>query len=166
MNTRQKIIIALLFIYEVFAIIMLFVVPDYDLKLMICLSILNAIMLISGICLKSDLNSKSVAITEPNGMRPDSLGTIMGIGTRLLGPLFRFREIEGTWASYRFVWFILPLFPSGCYRVKMLDGWGKEWMIYGSEKSDVKELVSVYLIIYGFLFWFFFANFWLMMFLM
>ena len=94
MKTRQKIIIALLFIYEVFAIIMLFVVPDYDLKLMICLSILSAIMLISGICLKSDLNSKSVAITEPNGMRPDSLGTIMGIGTRLLGPSFVFVRLK------------------------------------------------------------------------
>lgn len=169
LKTGQKIFIALLAVYVLIAIIMIVVVQnkeyidDFEILLWTG-SIIGAIMLICGIFLKSRANNRPINFTQPNGETPNSLGTFCGIGHSLFGA-FRFRELENTWVSYTFVVFIIPLFPTGCYRVKMLDseynGIAKKnsWAIYGSEKGNPVEIGSVYLIMYGLLMWLIFMIF-------
>lgn len=168
MKTIQKVFIALLALYIVFAIIMLNVIP-YETEAWI-VGIIGAIMLIVGIWLYSSLKNKPVAFTQPNGEHPNALGTFMGIGTAMFGA-FHFRELENTWVSYTFFCFILPLFPTGCYRVRMegsqygVLGTKTSWSVYGSEKGNVLEIVSIYLHLYGFLIWLFSVVFGLLFFL-
>ena len=160
MKTAQKVIIALLVISIVFAFIELSVISDCDIEERMGFKgcIIGAIMLIVGICLKYFLDKRPVAFTQPNGEHPEALGTIMGIGTNLLG-FFHFRELENTWVSYSFFCFILPLFPVGCYRVRKEGssygalGTKVEWAIFGSEKGNVLEVATIYLHFYGFLIW-------------
>lgn len=160
----QIIIIALLAAYMIFAVIMLFVVSNKDYvdeleQMMWVASILGAIMLIVGTGLKAKLNDRPVTLMRPNGQKPYALGSFMRIGNSILGG-FRFREIEGTWVSYTFFLFLIPLFPTGCYRVRLIaseyNGVSNktEWAIYGSEKSNALEISTIYLIIYGVFIWF------------
>lgn len=164
MKTAHKVFLAILVAYFVFALVMLCVisqkeyVDSFDQFLYIG-SLIGDIMLISAICLHTDLNKKPVHWQEPNGEKPSTLFTFMGIGQNLFG-LFKFREVADTYVSYTFFCLILPLFPTGCYRVRLTGtevgvlGNRQEWIIFGSEKFDFKEIVAVYLYAYGFLLWF------------
>ena len=163
LKNKQKIFIALLAVYVLIAIIMMVVVQnkeytdDFEIPLWTG-SIIGAIMLICGILLKAHADNQPKTFTQPNGEKPNSLGTFSGIGHSLLGA-FHFRESGDTWVSYTFVLFFIPLFPTGCYRVKLLDSEyngianKNSWAIYGSEKGNSVEIGSVYLIMYGLLLW-------------
>ena len=163
MKTTHKIFLAVLVAYCVFALVMLCViskkeyVDSFDQFLYIG-SLVGAIMLILAICLHTDLSKKNVQWQEPNGEKPGALFTFMGIGQNLLG-LFKFREVADTYVSYTFFCLFLPLIPTGCYRVKLNStevgafGNRQEWVIFGSEKSDFKEIAVIYLYMYGFLLW-------------
>lgn len=164
MKIRQKIIIALLAAYSAFGIIMLITTADEIEKLVWLGGIIGAIMLIGSVYIRFKLNNRPVTIPEQNGEQPGYLGSFMDIGKHLLGRFSRFREFEGTWVAYAFVWFILPLYPSGCYRVKLLSsGYGNEWAIYGSEKSNSLEVLSIYFSLYGLMLLFFSICFCLLM---
>lgn len=164
LNNRQIIFITLLGAYMVFAGIMLIVVSNKEhvdeLKLIMWAgSIIGAAMTIIGLVLKSLLSNRPVTLMQPNGRMPNSLGSSLGIGNHLFGGI-RFREAEDTWVSYTFfLLFIFPLFPTGCYRVRLLNSeysgrsLKNEWAIYGSEKSNALEIITVYLNMYGLLLW-------------
>jgi len=159
LKNKQKVFIASLAVYIVIAIIILVAVHNDSIEMPLWIgSIIGAIMLICGILLKAHADNRPKTFTKPNGETPNLLGTFGGIGHSLLGA-FHFRESGDTWISYTFVLFFIPLFPTGCYRVKLLDsdynGVTKKnsWAIYGSEKGNATEIGSVYLIMYGLLVW-------------
>lgn len=167
MKKKNKFFIAFLSTYVLVATIRMFLIIRmylmglyYDdfLGLLFCAgSIIGAVMLIVGIWLKSKLDNKQVALTQPNGDQPGYLGPFRDLGQNLLGA-FKFRKIEDTYVSYTFFMLILPLFPTGCYRVKSdSSGLRTKWLFYGSEKSNSSEIVCVYLIFYGLIIWFFFT---------
>ena len=142
LKTSQKIIVALLAVFIVFAIF----------NIILVIGGCGATMLIISILLKSKCDNQPACFVEPNGLKPEFLGTFMRIGQNLLGA-YKFRKIEDTWVSYTFFIFIIPLFPTGCYRVKKLGSTFNqiEWAIYGSEKSSALEILSIYLGLYGLL---------------
>lgn len=163
MKTAQKVFLAILVVYCVFALVMLCIIShkeygDSFAQALYIGSLVGAIMLIFGICLQTDLNKKTVQKQEPNGEKPGALFTFMGIGQNLLG-LFKFREAADTYVCYTFFCLLFPLFPTGCYRVRLNNtevgafGNRQEWIIFGSEKSDSKEIVVMYLYMYGLLLW-------------
>lgn len=159
MKKKNKIFIVLLSISILIAIIRMLIMlrfyNDYDLELLLYAgSIVGAVMLILGICLKSKLDNQPVTFTQPNGDQPGYLGPFRDLGQNFLGN-FKFRKIEDTYVSYTFFMLILPLFPTGCYRVKSdTSGFRTTWLFYGSEKSNSSELLSVYLMLYGLIIWF------------
>lgn len=116
--------------------------------------IIGAIMLIGGIWQKSVLDTRPFNIAQQNGDKPSTLFSFLGIGQRMFGA-FKYREIEGTHVSYTFFCFILPLFPTGCYRVRLLSEGirTQEWTIYGSERINSLEILNIYLQFYGLLIW-------------
>lgn len=121
------------------------------------LHILSTGILITAILLKSSLNSLPVAVSPPDGKKPGALFTFIGIGQAILCA-FKFRKVDDTYVSYTFFMFLLPLFPTGCYRVRLLDSEvgffnKQQWNIYGSEKTNWKEIAYIYMIMYGFIVW-------------
>ena len=153
LGTKQKIILGLLAAYVVIALIIL-LAGSYGGGFML-LGTVGAIMLAVAIWQKNDpLKRRPFEIPTPNGEKPAALFSILGIGQHFMGA-FKYREYDGTYVIYSFFHLILPLFPTGCYRVKAGKAGlqSQEWFIYGSEKMDSKEILNIYLYIYGVLLW-------------
>ena len=164
MNTLHKIFIGVLLASIAFSIVMLCIDTQRDNSYMYICSIIGATMVIVGLWQKSRLDKLPFSFQEPNGESPSSLGTFLGIGHVIMGAL-KYREIEDTYVSYTFFSFVLPLFPTGCYRVKLLDASGgtsfhtQKWAIYGSEEMKISEILNVYLLYVGSLMWLLFLIF-------
>lgn len=114
-------------------------------------SIVGAFMLLGAIWQKHvSFKNRPFEVATPNGERPKVLRLVFGIGQAFVG---NYRETDGTYVVYSFVFLLFPLFPTGCYRVKK----GKsglnsiEWTIFGSEKSNSSEILNIYLLYYGLL---------------
>lgn len=81
------------------------------------------------------------------------LGTINWIGFTFLGC---YRCFSGTFVTYRFISFILPIVPIGCYRVKDVTeqeskslGNTKYYQIYGKEPWRFWEVFHIYVLKYA-----------------
>lgn len=99
------------------------------------------------------LANQPFEIADRNSDWPKSLTRISGIGYAFLG---KYRKLDdGSYVTYLFFWFILPICPVGCYRVKRLKpswlDWNLSYEVYGSDKRKTAEIVNVYLIFYGLL---------------
>ncbi len=163
MTIQQIVLIFAFLAYCVFAIVMMnrstseYIDKSFS-RQMYIFSIIGACVLIGSIWLKSILDKKPFQMRQPNGVKPDSLGSFLGIGQVLMGG-FKYRKYEDTYVVYRFFFFILPLFPTGCYRGQLLKSEGgmsynkQEWAIYGSEESDGLEILNIYLITIGAIVW-------------
>ncbi len=91
--------------------------------------------------------------SKPNGEQPKMLGRIFGIGVLLLG---RWRKYAETYVGYTFFIFLVPLFPTGCYRYRAVKSGINSitYDIYGSEEWSGKELFCIYAYYYGGIVWF------------
>lgn len=99
------------------------------------------------------LCNRTVILSKPNGEKPGTLGCILGIGELFIG---KWRKSEETYVGYTFFILGMPLFPTGCYRYRIVksDGTKITYNIYGSEKWSGKELFCLYAYCYGSLVWF------------
>lgn len=87
-----------------------------------------------------------------NGNVPSGdIGTFNGIGISLLGE-FRYDIRIQTYVTYEFVSLIIPLFPTNCYRVRLIEDYRinhkrstQKFHIYGTEKWHWFEVLSIYL---------------------
>lgn len=155
MSIVKKVLIGIFAAYSVFAFVML--INNASMRGWYIFSMIAAFMMIAAIWMKFKLDNKPFQIREPNGVKPGTLKTVMFIGHSLRG---NFRKYKGTHVAYSFFVFGIPLFPTGCYRVKLVrakrtssTSYKEEWMIYGSEKSSGLELLYIYLITLGGVFW-------------
>lgn len=138
-------------LYTAFALIIMLFNSDNEDIIFPCIgSICGAIILIFGILKKIELDKQPVATTKPNGQHPESLISFFHIGTTFVSS-FKFRRIDDTFVSYTFFRIIIPLLPTGCYRVK--GNGTNEWYFYGSEEKKTSEIVCIYLIYYGLIIW-------------
>ncbi len=99
------------------------------------------------------LSNREISIKGPlNGERPDTLGRVLGIGILLVG---KWRKYADTYVGYTFVFFIIPLFPTGCYRYKVVKTEVDRitYQIYGSEEMSSKEIFCIYAYMYGGMIW-------------
>ena len=156
-STWQKVTITLLVLWSLYCSVV-FDYEYYELAIVLG-SNLSTGILITAILLKSSLNSLPVAVSPPDGKKPGVLFTFIGIGQAILGA-FKFRKVDDTYVSYTFFMFLLPLFPTGCYRVRLLDSEvgffnKQQWNIYGSETTNWKEIAYIYMIMYGIPVWIF-----------
>ena len=148
----QKVTITLLVLWFLYASVLASTYSNEVLYLSI-FSLFSAGILIAAILLKSSLNNQPFAVSPPNGEKPGTLFTFMGIGQAMMGA-FKFRKVDDTYVSYTFFMFLIPLFPTGCYRIKLLNSeFGffnkQQWNIYGSEPTNWKEVAYIYMIMYG-----------------
>lgn len=76
-----------------------------------------------------------------------------GIGVLFIG---RWRKYAETYVGYTFFIFLVPLFPTGCYRYRIVKSEVNSitYNIYGSEKWSGKELFCIYTYFYGGIVWF------------
>ncbi len=148
---KSKIFISLLSIYIVVAGILAYIKisRDYVPGLFIG-SIVGAVMIILGIWLKAKSDNRQVLLTQPNGEQPGYLGPFANLGQNFVRR-FKFRESEDTYVCYTFFMLFLLLFPTGCYRIKFISS--SELNVYGSEKMQSSEVLCIYLIFYGLIFW-------------
>ena len=121
----------------------------------VALGLIGALMFIAALWQKNKfLKKQPFEVSDPDGKTPSSLYTFCGIGHNLLGTL-KYRKKDGTFVAYTFVFILLPLYPTGCYRVEdgNVDNFGlfgsKEWKIYGSEKKSIGEILNIYFFYYG-----------------
>lgn len=163
----QKVIITLLVIWLVFASVFFAdtlndLYYSYNYSYWVGwsgISILCTVVLIVVILWKVSMDNQSFTLRPSDGKKPGVLFTFMGIGQMILGA-FKFRKTEDTYVSYTFFFVLFPLFPTGCYRVKLLKSevglFNKsEWNIYGSEPRNWKEIAYIYVIFYGSVVWIF-----------
>jgi serine/threonine protein kinase len=148
-----KVLIALLLLGVVCALVYIF--DSIHFHDGVVLGLIGALMFIAALWQKNKyLKKQPFEVSVPDGKTPSSLYTFCGIGHNLLGAL-KYRKKDGTFVAYTFVFVLLPLFPTGCYRVEEGDGdnFGlystKEWKIYGSEKKNTGEILNIYLLYYG-----------------
>lgn len=90
MTTFQKILIGAFVAYCVFAMVMLVnSISEYDGDLFVLLlytiNIIGACMIIGGIWQKSILDKKPFQVKKPNGLKPNTLGSFLGIGQLFMG---------------------------------------------------------------------------------
>lgn len=160
MNTKEKIIIVLLAVYFLAAIVCCIVLRNGVImwaRELFSGSAIGAILLGCGLWYRfTILNHREFSPATPTGEKPGFLGSFMGIGQHLIGS---FRKVEGTQVAYTFFSVILPIIPTGCYRVKLLSSEGggsfhqSKWIIYGKEESMWDEVLNIYLTYYGGLIW-------------
>ena len=147
----QKISIAILVFWFLFVSAVWTCCSECGVVFYSCLmmSIISTSILIAAILLKLSLDNQPFNAMQPNGEKPSFLFAFMGIGQIMTGAI-KFRKVDDTWASYTFFNFLFPLFPTGCYRVKLLKSEDaiffnqQQWNIYGSEASNWKEIAYIY----------------------
>ena len=99
------------------------------------------------------LQDRNITITRaPNGKKPGTLGRVLGIGVLMIG---RWRKYADTYVGYSFIIFVLPLFPLGCYRYKIVktDLNSITYNFYWSEEWSGKEVFCIYSYFYGGIIW-------------
>lgn len=128
---------------------------DETQSLFAIISCLSGILLFVGLyILQEDRSKKEIVPKQPNGEKPESLGRVLGIGSLMAG---QWRRYADTYVGYQFFFFVLPLFPTGCYRYKILkSGVGTiTYQFYGSEESSSREIFALYALFYGSIAWLF-----------
>lgn len=84
-------------------------------------------------------------------LNPNSSMKIMTFNSIGLDKFGKFRKNGNTFVTYQcFTFFFLPIFPFGAYRIEELEG--EQYRVYGSVKTSMLEVMSVYLSYYT---WFF-----------
>lgn len=99
------------------------------------------------------LHNSIPILSKPNGEQPGTLGRVLGVGVLFIG---RWRKYAETYVGYTFFIFLFPLFPTGCYRYRIVKSEVNSitYNIYGSEEWSGKELFCIYAYFYGGIIWF------------
>lgn len=128
----------------------------YENLLLLLISCAAGVLLQIGLLVHHKyLSNREISIKEPlNGEQPGTLGRVFGIGVLLVG---RWRKYADTYVGYTFIFFIIPLFPTGCYRYKVVKTEVDRitYQIYGSEETSPKEIFCIYAYTYGGMIWVF-----------
>ena len=127
---------------------------DYDGMFLLFIAIIAGILVQIGLYVHYKYLQNNIPIpSKPNGEQPETLGRVLGIGVLLLG---RWRKYAETYVGYTFFIFLVPLFPTGCYRYRVVKSYIKSitYEIYGSEEWSGKEIFCIYAYYYGGIVWF------------
>lgn len=123
---------------------------DYDGMFLLFIAIIAGILVQIGLYVHYKYLQNNVQTpSKPNGEQPGTLGRILGIGVLFLG---RWRKYAETYVGYTFFIFLVPLFPTGCYRYRVVEK--SKVNICGSEEWSGKELFCIYTYFYGGIVWF------------
>ncbi len=129
---------------------------NYEGVLMLIISCIAGLFVQIGLYIHYKyLSNREIILKDPpNGEQPATLGRILGIGVLLVG---KWRKYADTYVGYTFFFFILPLFPTGCYRYKVVKSEINQitYRIYGSEESLCKEIFCIYAYFYSGIIWVF-----------
>lgn len=127
---------------------------DYDGMFLLFIAIIAGILVQIGLYVHYKYLQNNIQTpSKPNGEQPGALGRILGIGVLFIG---RWRKYAETYVGYTFFIFLVPLFPTGCYRYRIVKSEVNSitYNIYGSEKWSGKELFCIYTYFYGGIVWF------------
>ena len=152
-TNKIKVFLYIVAVLNILQLITLDLSEDF-LVLLAFISFMAGIFVLLGFLIHNKyLQNRNITITsKPNGEKPNTLGRVLGIGVVIIG---KWRKYADTYVGYTFFTFILPLFPIGCYRYKIVKTELNSitYNFYGSEEWSKKELFCIYSYFYGSIIW-------------